>query len=145
MLLKNDGLLPLRPDLQSMAVIGPNADDLHGAAGQLQRHALPGATLLAGIRDKLGARAKLYYAQRLRPGRRRAQRRPDSGDLPASIGATRPAQPDLTGTYFDNERFEGEPRFTRTDQGVDFVWKDTSPDQAGAAGVIISPCAGRAA
>ena len=37
-LLENDGTLPLRPDLGSIAVIGPNADDARNLRGRLQPH-----------------------------------------------------------------------------------------------------------
>lgn len=63
-LLKNDGAaLPLRKDLKTVAVIGPNADDGHYA----QRHYGPSGgdtiTVLDGIRASLGEGADIRYAK----------------------------------------------------------------------------------
>lgn len=62
-LLKNDGnLLPLdRSKLKSIAIIGPNAADVHlgGYSDDPQR----GISVLQGVRDKLGNRVKVNYAE----------------------------------------------------------------------------------
>ena len=60
-LLKNDGILPLRKDMR-IAVIGPLADDATSMAGTwtLSRHAGEAVTILQGIRD---AAPKVTYAQ----------------------------------------------------------------------------------
>lgn len=62
-LLKNEGgLLPLDSSkLQSIAVIGPNAADVHlgGYSDDPQR----GVSVLQGVRDKVGAKLKINYAE----------------------------------------------------------------------------------
>ena len=62
-LLKNaNNLLPLdRSKLQSIAVIGPNAGDVHlgGYSDNPQR----GVSVLQGIRDKVGSKLKVNYAE----------------------------------------------------------------------------------
>jgi beta-glucosidase len=61
-LLKNDGVLPLNADtLKSIAVIGPNAADLHlgGYAENPQR----GTSVLDGIRQKVGGQLSVHYAE----------------------------------------------------------------------------------
>jgi beta-glucosidase len=63
-LLRNDrGLLPLRRDLPSLAVIGPNADDravlLANYSGEPSRFVTP----LEGIRAAVSAQTKVWYAQ----------------------------------------------------------------------------------
>ncbi len=62
-LLKNDkNLLPLDlSKLKTIAVIGPNAADLH--LGGYSRNPLHSVPILQGIRDRVGTRAKVVYAQ----------------------------------------------------------------------------------
>lgn len=62
-LLKNEGnLLPLDLDkLKTVAVIGPNADGLH--LGGYSRNPGHGATILQGIQDRVGSKAKVLYAE----------------------------------------------------------------------------------
>src|SRR5450631_2115011 len=62
-LLKNDkNLLPLDlAKLKTIAVIGPNAADLHlGGYSRAPLHSVP---ILQGIRDRVGTKAKVVYAQ----------------------------------------------------------------------------------
>jgi beta-glucosidase len=62
-LLKNDGILPLRPELKSLAVIGPNASADQVLWGNYSGTASQTVTPLEGIRARLPAGAKLYYAE----------------------------------------------------------------------------------
>ncbi len=65
-LLKNDGnLLPLRKGLPSVAVIGPNADDVRNQLGDYTPHTVLSkvVTVLAGIRSKLPAGADVKYVK----------------------------------------------------------------------------------
>lgn len=62
-LLKNDKhLLPLDLNkLKTIAVIGPNADGLH--LGGYSRDPLHGVTILQGIKDRAGSKAKVVFAE----------------------------------------------------------------------------------
>ncbi|HZQ18962.1 MAG TPA: CIA30 family protein [Terriglobales bacterium] len=62
-LLKNDkNLLPLDLNkLKTIAVIGPDADQLH--LGGYSRNPLHGVTILQGIQDRVGSKAKVVYAE----------------------------------------------------------------------------------
>ncbi|HZR66837.1 MAG TPA: CIA30 family protein [Terriglobales bacterium] len=62
-LLKNDrNLLPLDLNkLKTIAVIGPNADQLH--LGGYSRNPLHGVTILQGIQNRVGSKAKVVYAE----------------------------------------------------------------------------------
>ncbi len=60
-LLKNDGILPLdRAQVRTLAVIGPNAADLH--LGGYSENPGRGVAILQGIRDKAGS-VKVVYAE----------------------------------------------------------------------------------
>jgi beta-xylosidase len=62
-LLKNDKqLLPLDLNkLKTIAVIGPNADGLH--LGGYSRNPIHGVTILQGIQDRVGSKAKVVFAE----------------------------------------------------------------------------------
>jgi beta-glucosidase len=63
-LLKNEGnLLPLKKQVKSIAVIGPNADDAWSQLGDYSPSAVPYkmTTILEGIRQKVGSQAKVLY------------------------------------------------------------------------------------
>lgn len=70
-LLKNDGLLPLRKDLKSIAVIGPNAASTRNLLGDytftahlsLERDAVPVVSVLDGIRSKVSKGTVVRYAK----------------------------------------------------------------------------------
>jgi beta-glucosidase len=146
-LLKNDGLLPLAKSLKSVAVVGPNADDLMVLLGNYNGTPAEGATLLSGVRDKLDDGAKLYYAR----GCPLADGVPNIEAIPSAClrpSAAEAGATGLTGAYFATDELAANvagtavtdgkaivaalsaldgPEFTRTDQVIDFVWKDTSP------------------
>jgi len=126
-LLKNEGnLLPLRKDLQSIAVIGPNADDLQVLMGNYNGTPSRAVTPLEGIRGKVLPATKVYYAQGCEIAR---------GVLPLKVipsACLRPVDSDanqlgLTAAYYDNPEFEGEPVVARVDPMVDSRWKGISP------------------
>ena len=63
-LLRNDrNALPLSKEIQSIAVIGPNADDDNLTRYRYGPNAVKGVTVLQGITNKLGNRLKINYAK----------------------------------------------------------------------------------
>src|SRR6478752_972169 len=62
-LLKNTGVLPLRKDIGTLAVIGPNADELMSLLGNYYGTPSAPVTALAGIRQAVGAKTKVIYAR----------------------------------------------------------------------------------
>ena len=64
-LLKNDGILPLSHDISSIAVIGPNADNMYNQLGDYTAPQDPDkiVTVLEGIRDRADANTKIIYAK----------------------------------------------------------------------------------
>jgi beta-glucosidase len=62
--LRNDrNALPLSKEIQSIAVIGPNADDDNLTRYRYGPNAVKGVTVLQGITNKLGNRLKINYAK----------------------------------------------------------------------------------
>lgn len=122
-LLKNDGILPLKKNVKTIAVIGPNAAALTAIEGNY--NAIPSHPVLplAGIETRFGGSAKILYAQGS----------PYVAELPLPVPRTllHPAKSDarfgLKGEYFDNINFTGKPVFTRVDQQVVFDWTAASP------------------
>lgn len=63
-LLKNDGLLPLkREEIKSIAVIGPNADSRQALVGNYEGTASEYVTVLEGIREAIDDSTRIYYSE----------------------------------------------------------------------------------
>lgn len=122
-LLKNDGILPLKKSVKTIAVIGPNAAALSAIEGNY--NAIPSHPILplGGMEAKFGGQAKILYAQgspyvtELTVPVPRSILHPAKGS--AAFG--------LKGEYFDNIDFTGKPVVTRVDQQVDFDWDAAAP------------------
>ncbi len=126
-LLKNEGnLLPLSKDLESIAIIGPNADNLPVLLGNYNGTPTRAITPLEAIRRKISPSTRLYYAQ----GSGLADGVPPLEVVP--VAHLRPTAPranekGLSAAYYDTPDFEGEPALRRTDPVVDFIWPGTTP------------------
>ena len=127
-LLKNDGVLPLRKDLGTVAVVGPNADDLVTLLGNYNGTPSRPVTVLAGIRAAVSPATRVLYAR----GVDLVEGRQDPRATEA-IGAAflRPApgssEHGLTGAYFRGQDLQGEPVLTRVDPSVAFRWDRGAP------------------
>ncbi|NLF02737.1 MAG: glucan 1,4-alpha-glucosidase, partial [Anaerolineales bacterium] len=150
-LLKNEGnLLPLGKRLASLAVIGPNADDVDVLLGNYNGTPSLPITVLEGIRRKVSPETVVSYAQGCEIA---------DGVPPLSVISSNCLRPaggsakltGLRGTYYRNPSFEGQPAFTRVDATVDFVWSEASPASGNPAdpfsvrwaGVLIPPVTGQ--
>ncbi len=126
-LLKNDGnQLPLRKDLDSIAVIGPNADDPFVLLGNYNGTPERSVTALEGIRRKVGPNTKVYYSR----GCDIAPNVPPVVPIPSEVlfpvdGDARDRG--LTGAYYEGDSFDGQPAFNRLDPVVDFIWRNATP------------------
>jgi beta-glucosidase len=127
-LLKNTGVLPLKKDIGTLAVIGPNADELMSLLGNYYGTPSAPVTALAGIRQAVGPKTKVIYARGtdLIEGRQdphalaaidAAYLRPDAG---SSVHG-------LRGEYFRGREMSGSPVLTRTDTAIEFKWYRGSP------------------
>ncbi|HSG49128.1 MAG TPA: glycoside hydrolase family 3 C-terminal domain-containing protein, partial [Longimicrobiales bacterium] len=126
-LLKNDGgLLPLSKDVGTVAVLGPNADDVELLLGNYNGFPSDPVTPLRGIREKVSPGMTVLHA----PGSPLADELPVLVTIPAS--ALRPAggsagASGLHAEYFANPDLEGAPSAVRTDEVVDFRWWGDAP------------------
>jgi beta-glucosidase len=126
-LLKNEGnLLPLKKNLTSIAVIGPNADELGVLLGNYSGTPKDPVTPLEGIRRKVSSSTEVYHAQ----GCGIAVGVPPLRIIPASY--LHPDDSDrsefgLSALYYDNNDFTGEPLVNQVDPEINFTWKDTTP------------------
>ena len=123
-LLKNENrLLPLSKNIKSIAIIGPDADEarLGGYSGK-GNHPV---SILAGVREKLGTEVKVNYAL----GCQRIDQKYISVPSEAlSCLLDGKNLPGLSGEYFNNVRFDGEPVLKRIDPQIQFQWTLFSPD-----------------
>lgn len=122
-LLKNDRrLLPLKRMPRRLAVIGVDATEAR--FGGYSGPGIAPVSILEGIRQKAGSRTEVRYAAG--PGRTtRTFTVVPPEALASSAGGKEAAG--LQGEYFDNIRFEGQPRIVRTDARMDFRWTLNSP------------------
>jgi beta-glucosidase len=118
-LLKNDGVLPLKATTKKVAVVGPLADSIRVLEGNY--HGIPSraATALAGIRKEF-ASAEVKFT----PG---TEFLDEGNPVPSSALATDEGQPGLRGEYFLGTELQGTPVTTRVDQDVDFEFTRDRP------------------
>lgn len=122
-LLKNDGILPLQPDTKTLAVIGPNAEDLLGLEGNYNGTPSHPVYPLEGIRKAFAGKTRVVYAQGS----------PYVEQLPLPVPSTVFNQTDgaaaggLKGEYFANTDFSGKPVLTRVDAEIQFDWDASAP------------------
>jgi beta-glucosidase len=128
-LLKNDGILPLARSVRTIAVIGPNANELMSLLGNYYGTPSKPVTALAGIRAAAAeAGAKVIYAR----GADLIEGRQDPGAMPPIDAEYLRPEPGssargLKGEYFRGKDLGGEAVLTRVDPTVDFRWYRGSP------------------
>lgn len=120
-LLKNENnTLPLKKDLKTIAVIGPNANDKDVLLGNYNGQPSVSYTALDGIRKKVSPQTKVLFSEGMFP----------TGVIfhPIEESAlSNGSMPGLKAEYFNNAEFKGEPALVRTDAKVDFNWTAQSP------------------
>jgi len=124
-LLKNqDKLLPLSKNEGTIAVIGPNANDIQSLWGNYSGIPSNPVTVLEGIKNKVEPAINVIYAQ----GSDLAQGMPEFTKIPSVYLRTPEGKQGLKGEYFDNNELKGKPVYTKIDDQIDFSWVMTSPD-----------------
>ena len=126
-LLKNDGnLLPLGKNVKTIAVIGPNADDVDLLLGNYNGLPSNPVTPLAGIRQGAPRGTKVLYARGCDvAGNVLSFELVPSGLLFTEHNGSR--KPGLTGEYFNNNSFDGKPFMSRVDPSINFTWWEDPP------------------
>ena len=126
-LLKNDNnTLPLRKDLSTIAVIGPNANDVEVLLGNYNGIPSNPITPLKGIQDKVSKNTNVLYAL----GTEWAENLPVFEVVPTTALFTTKSGNRTNGLkadYFNNRDFEGEPALTRIDDQINFNWWEEAP------------------
>jgi beta-glucosidase len=121
-LLKNsNNTLPLKKDLKSIAVIGPNADAPEVLWGNYNGRPSVLTTPLAGIKNAVSANTKVVYAL----GSTLAGE--PVVPVPASALTTNGTEPGLKAEYFNNQELRGPAATVRTDARIDFNWGRYKP------------------
>lgn len=115
-LLKNEHqTLPLKKEIKTIAVIGPNADNPTCLLGNYNGSPPYIVTPLEGIRRKVSESAKVIY----HPG---VGLTDDSISIPVNLGKALKADGKVgfKAEYFNNKKFEGDPVFVQYEQDIDF-------------------------
>jgi len=122
-LLKNENqLLPLKKDVGTVAVIGPNADQWLMLLGNYNGVPSDAVTPLRGIKEKVASGAKVLYAQ----GSELAEGMPIFDVVPPGVLSSGENK-GLKVEYFNNRELSGEPLYASTDENVDANWYDKAP------------------
>ncbi len=126
-LLKNErNVLPLKAvNLQSIAVIGPNAaENRCGGGGSSRVEPVYSITALQALQKRLvGSGVQINYAMGCRL-------EGDVATIPAEFlfhGDKENRSPGLLGEYFTNMELKGTPVVTRVDEQINFSWGGNSP------------------
>ncbi|HBH83996.1 MAG: glucan 1,4-alpha-glucosidase [Bacteroidetes bacterium GWE2_41_25] len=123
-LLKNtDNTLPLKKEIKTIAVIGPNADNFESLIGNYNGIPKDPVTVLEGISGKVSPDTKLIYAE----GSDLAEGVHNMIVIPSRYLQTPDGKQGVLGEYFNNREMTGTPAFTRTDDQINFYWEHLSP------------------
>jgi beta-glucosidase len=123
-LLKNENkALPLKKNVKTMAVIGPNADAPEVLVGNYSGRPSKSVTPLAGIKNKVSPDTRIIYALGSTL----------SGEAVISVPASfltlagKGTAAGFKGEYFNNQELQGQPVDVRTDEQINFDWGRYKP------------------
>jgi len=125
-LLKNSNdVLPLKKEINTIAVIGPNADNFESLVGNYNGIPKDPVTVLKGISNKVSPETKVIYAE----GSDLAEGIHNLTVIPSRYLQTPDGKQGAMGEYFNNREMKGKPVFTRVDDQINFYWEHLSPRQ----------------
>jgi beta-glucosidase len=117
-LLKNDNeTLPLKKDIKSIAVIGPNANNLEVLLGNYNGFPLEYSTPLEGIKSKVSKDTKVYFET----GCELIDTAAAASLIPANYFSYK-EKTGLQASYFNNNDFSGKALETRVEKGINTNW-----------------------
>ncbi len=123
-LLKNENnTLPLKKDVKTIAVIGPNADAPEVLVGNYSGRPSKSVTPLAGIRNAVSPNTRVLYAL--------GSTLTGEAVIPVptsflTVGGKGTAT-GFKGEYFANQELQGQPADVRTDEQINFDWGRYKP------------------
>jgi len=121
-LLKNDGVLPLRSGLRSIAIVGPNADSLAALEGNYNAIPSHPVTPLEALRRRYPT--GIRYAQGATYAEGAPVPVPETLLHVANAGQSASG---LVGEYFDGRDFSGPAKLRRIDRHINFDWNAAAP------------------
>ena len=125
-LLKNtNNILPLKKNLKTIAVIGPNADNFEALIGNYNGIPKDPVTVLRGIKAKVEPDTRIIYAE----GSDLADGVHNLTPIPSCYLLTEDGKQGAFGEYYNSTEMTGKPLFTRVDDNIDFYWEHLSPRQ----------------
>jgi len=116
LLKNNDHFLPISKKEGTIAVIGPNSDDIQSLWGNYNGVPSHPVTVLDGIKKKVEPQMKVLYAQ----GCDLAEGISEYRVIPSIYLNTPDGTQGLKGEYFNNNGLNGSPLYTRTDDQINF-------------------------
>jgi len=117
-LLKNDGILPLGPNVKKILVVGPLAESVDVLYGNYNGTATDPVTALEGIQKQFPG-AKVSYVAGTNFLREPVL-------IPTSVLSTDDGKPGLKGEYFAGG-LTGKPQVVRTDPSIDLELRNPDP------------------
>ena len=115
-LLRNEGILPLKKDIKTIAVIGPNADDKEVLLGNYNGKPSKWTTVLDAIKRIVSPKTKVLFSSGM------YQTGADFEPVPAEAFSS-----GLKSEYYSNKELSGSPIVTRNDPQINFIWGNTIP------------------
>ena len=114
-LLKNNGMLPLKPSVKRILVVGPLADQVPVLLGNYNNQPSRATTALDGIKAAF-PKATVTYV----PGTNFLR---NADAVPTSALKTADGQPGVKGEYFASVDLSGQPSVTKTYPQLDFAFR----------------------
>lgn len=142
-LLKNNGILPLKKTIKNIAVVGPTADEVMSLLGNYYGTPAAPVTILQGIRSVVSTDTNVIYARGVDLVEGREDPRAAAIIDPAYLrpSATSSEQ-GLKGEYFKGVELTGKPLLTRVDARIAFRWDRGAPTDSLVARGEIAAAAG---
>ncbi|UMB61785.1 glycoside hydrolase family 3 C-terminal domain-containing protein [Lutibacter sp. A80] len=120
-LLKNEqNVLPLKKDIKSIAVIGPNANNLEVLLGNYNGFPSQYFTPLEGIKNKVSEKTKIYYEA----GSELISEEAVMSLIPAEFLSFKNKK-GLQAKYYNNHQLSGSPIITRVEEGINSNWNSS--------------------
>lgn len=117
-LLKNENqTLPLKKNLKSIAVVGPNANDLEVLLGNYNGFPSQYFTPLDGIKNKVSENTTVYYEA----GTQLISKEPTMSLVPSEV-LSFDGKKGLQAKYYNNHEFTGTPVATRIEEVINSNW-----------------------